>query len=244
MGERLYQAPPPGIPHQAAFHLSIRKLLDRPLSRDDQGRLTPTVLTLSPDAFSVWRKYHDATERQLTPLGDYTTVCDFAAKSAENAARIAGCFHDLENDVQGAISEKTMLGAVKLARWYLRETLRVLDVLEEPQARSDARLLDGWLQAKFVDVPVGDVLRLGPASLRNKARRDAAINVLTELGRVRIKHRDKAAILERNPVLRLNSFAKRAKVAKDALEEVGSFAEFAPFAFADTQNHEIERGEL
>src|SRR5205085_657136 len=96
MGARLYQEPPQGMPNLAAFHRRIRELLDSHLPVDDQGRLTPPLLQLSAGAFAAWREYHDAIERELKPLGEYASVCDFAAKSAENAARIAGCLHVFE----------------------------------------------------------------------------------------------------------------------------------------------------
>jgi len=143
MGTRPYQGPPHGMPNLAGFHRRIRELLDGP-PLDDQGRLALPVLPLSPEAFEVWREYHDDTERKLKPLREYATVCDFAAKSAENAARIAGCLHVFEG-TQGAIPAETMRRAATLARWFLREALRVLDVLDEPQAWADARLLDAWL---------------------------------------------------------------------------------------------------
>jgi hypothetical protein len=54
-------------------------------------------------------------------------------RSAENAARIAGCIHVFEG-AQGAIPFETMQRAARLARWYLREALRVLDMLDEPRA--------------------------------------------------------------------------------------------------------------
>ena len=95
MGGRMYVEAPRGMPHLSAFHRRIRELLDTNLPLDEQGRLCPPLLRLSPGAFAIWRDYHDEIERELRPLGDYAAVCDFAAKSAENAARIAGCLHVL-----------------------------------------------------------------------------------------------------------------------------------------------------
>lgn len=242
MGGRLYREAPRGMPCLSAFHQRIRELLDANLSLDEQGRLCPVLLRLSPGAFSIWREYHDEIERELKPLGDYATVCDFAAKSGENAARIAGCLHVFEG-VQGAIPHETMRRAVGLARWYLREALRVLDVLDEPQAWADARLLDAWL-AVAGDSPIRDVLRLGPGSLRDKARRNAAIDVLTELGRARIEREGRRETLVRNPALRRFATATPATFATDAGDAVGSVAGVASVAVADGRNAEIERGEL
>jgi putative DNA primase/helicase len=242
MGARLYREAPRGMPRLSEFHQRIRELLDANLPLDDQGRLCPALLRLSPGAFSIWREFHDETERELKPLGDYATVCDFAAKSAENAARIAGCLHVFEG-AQGAIPHETMQRAVTLARWYLREALRVLDVLDEPQAWADTRLLDAWL-AEAGDSPIRDVLRLGPGPLRDKARRNAAVDVLTELGRARIERDGRRETLARNPALRQFATATPATFATDGSGGAGSVARVATVVVADGRNPEIERGEL
>jgi len=242
MGRRLYREPPRGMPKLATFHQRIRNLLDANLPLDDQGRLRPLQLRLTPGAFYLWRDYHDEIERQLNPLGDYETVRDFAAKSAENAARIAGCLHVFEG-VQGAISHENMQRATTLARWYLREALRVMDVLDEPQAWMDARLLDSWL-AKEGYSPVPDVLHLGPGPLRNKARRDAAIEVLADLGRARIECGGGRKTLVRNPELGRAATATPATSATDEGDDAGNVAEFATVAVAGDKILGIERGEL
>ena len=242
MGVRLYQEAPHGMPCLGAFHRRIRELLDSPLPMDDQGRLALPKLRLSVGAFAVWREYHDAIERELKPLGEFATVCDFAAKSAENAARIASCLHVFEG-AQGAIPLETMERAAILARWYLGEALRVLDVLDEPQAWADARLLDAWL-TDAGDCPIRDVLRLGPGPLRDKARRNAAIEVLTELGRARIERNGRREVLARNPVLNGNATATPATFATEESDKTGSVARVARVAVAGSQNQEIERGEL
>ncbi len=240
MGWRPYQ-PPPTSGAIVAFHRHISELLDSALPLDDQGRLMPPVLRLSAGAFSVWREYHDEIERELKPFGDYATVCDFAAKSAENAARIAGCIHVFEG-AQGAIPLEHMQRAAALARWYLREALRVLDVLDESQAWADARLLDAWL-TETGDRPIRDVLRLGPGPLRDKARRNSAVDVLAELGRARIERDGRRETLVRNPALRLAT-ATLATLATNEGATEGSVATFASVAVANNQNQAIERGEL
>ncbi|MGH7057004.1 MAG: DUF3987 domain-containing protein [Acetobacteraceae bacterium] len=242
MGERLYRGVPAGMPSLAAFHDRVRELLNTPLPLDDQGRLSPPTLRLSAGAFAIWRDYHDAIERELKPLGEYAAVCDFAAKSAENAARIAGCLHVLGGG-QGSIPHDTMQAAAMLARWYLRAALRVLEVLDEPQAWADARLLDAWL-AHAGDVPTRMILNSGPSALRDKSRRNAAIDVLTDLRRARIERDGRREALARNPKLRRIATAIPATYATVGTEEAESVAGVATVAVARAQEHAIERGEL
>ena len=199
MGTRFYQAPPRGMPALTEFHRRVRLLLDSTLPMDGQGRLAPPQLRMSENAFALWRAYHDEIERELRPLGEFANARDFAAKSAENAARIAGCLH-LFQGIQGAVQARTMDQASRLAHWYLREALCVLNVLDEPQAWGDAQLLDHWLQ-KTSNAFTRDVLRSGPNPLRDKHRRDAAIEVLVELGRIRIGREGKSERILRNLAL-------------------------------------------
>ena len=199
MGTRLYQAPPQGMPALQQFHRRVRALLDSPLPVDSHGRLAPPLLRMSADAFALWRAYHNEIEHELRPLGEFSSVRDFAAKSAENAARIAGCLHLFES-IQGNIKPHTMNQATHLARWYLHEALCVLNVLDEPQHWSDARLLDSWLE-KTGDTSTRDILRTGPNPLRERRRRNAAIEVLAELGWVRIVRQGKSERILRNPAL-------------------------------------------
>lgn len=242
MGQRPYQEPPPGIPRQAAFHRRIRELLDCDLPLDDRGRLTPADIKLSPGAFCVWREYHDQVERELAPLGDFACIADFAAKSADNAVRIAGCLHMYAGS-QGAMQSDTMQRAVRLAYWYLRETLRVLDLLDEPQEWADARLLDSWLEERS-HCAARDVLRFGPSPLRDRTRRDAAVAVLTEQGRARLEREGRRETLVRNPSLRRPATATLATPATVSSQVPPPVAEVATVAVADAIDQETERGEL
>ena len=78
--------------------------------------------------------------------------------------------------------------------------MNVLRVLNEPQAWGDAQLIDNWRQ-KTSNASTRDVLRSGPNTLRDKHRRDAAIEVLVELGRIRIGRKGKSERILRNPAL-------------------------------------------
>jgi putative DNA primase/helicase len=211
MGTRLYREPPEDMPALARFHDRVRACLEAPLTLDGQGRLNPPLLSPSSDAFMVWRAYHDEIERELSPLGEFAEARDFASKSAENAARIAACLHLFEGR-QGAIQAQTMRSAVCLARWYLREALRLLGLLEEPQEWTDARLLDSWLREKGV-TSRRDILHRGPAQLRDRARRDAAIRVLKDLDRARLRREGKQEVLVPNPHLQATATATSATPA-------------------------------
>lgn len=143
-GNRLYKAPTAGMPAMERFCDRIRELLAPPLIRDGDGRLIVRMLGLSPAAFEIWMGYYNATETEQAEGHQYASIPDFASKSAEQAARLAGIFHVISDagesdEVQG----ETMAMAVKVAGWYLDEARRIFGT--EPIAFGYARKLEDWL---------------------------------------------------------------------------------------------------
>jgi hypothetical protein len=247
MGSRIYRSPPEDMPAVAAFQRRIEELLCKPLPCDPTGRLIPPVLPLTLGAHKHWRDYHDEVETGLRPGGEFVEVCDFAAKSAENAARIAACLHIFQG-TRGDIEAGTMLDAIRLARWYLLETKRVFLDIAEPQEWVDARKLEEWL-AKRGDVPIREILNNGPNELRVKDRRDGAIKVLEGLNRVQLSTVEGKCHLRINPKIRqaeeprldgdwsIETF----RSAAHPTHKEGLVAEVAEVAVADD---EMESGEL
>jgi putative DNA primase/helicase len=54
----------------AAFDKRISQLLARPVAIDEQGSLSPEMLTLSPSAKRAWIAFHDAVEHELRSGGE------------------------------------------------------------------------------------------------------------------------------------------------------------------------------
>jgi putative DNA primase/helicase len=93
MGTRLYSAPPADMPALAAFNARIRNLLSQELPvANHRFELRPPVLMADKAARGAWIAYHDAVELEVGDFGEYAMVREVAAKSAENAARVAGVF--------------------------------------------------------------------------------------------------------------------------------------------------------
>jgi putative DNA primase/helicase len=186
IGSRLYKPAPEGLPALARFHRRLRELLEMRLPADsDNMALSPTLLRLSPAAFAVWRALHDEIEVELAPSREFGTIPDVGAKIAENAARLAGIFHLIENGPVGEIEEPTMDAATRVAVWHLAEARRTVGTTEKPQTVADAELLLEWLQRQ----PLGTIeprriLNRGPAPLRDKKRRDGAIELLAETSHI------------------------------------------------------------
>ena len=113
-----------------------------------------------------------------------------AAKTADNAGRIAALYHVFEGAPGTAVAEASFQAASRIAEWHLGEAHRFLGELALPSGLDDAARLDVWLIANCQHhgadrVPTMDIQRLGPGRLRDKARLDAAVQDLEDLGRAR-----------------------------------------------------------
>ena len=71
-----------------------------------------------------------------------------ASKAAENAARIAACFHVFElREIATfcAIGEHHMAAAWKIQKWHLLEAKRFFEGADIPEELRDAARLEEWL---------------------------------------------------------------------------------------------------
>ena len=207
IGTRPYQDGNLDSPALQAFDARLRALLDHPLPLDDEGALEPPALPLSREAFRVWRDFHDEVERELHPKGEFSDLPDFGAKIAEQAARLACVLHIFDRGPTGEITGASMLAGAKIALWHLHEARRVLSMAGRHAGAIDANMLLEWLQdrpAEDQPVTLGEILRLGPYRLRDKARRDAAVALLQEHHIARIEQRGKSEILALNPAVTEN----------------------------------------
>jgi hypothetical protein len=143
--------------------------------------LTPPTLCLSGAAKRDWISYHDDVERELGRTGDFGNVQDFAAKTAENAARIAALLHIFEHGPGGEISQDLIQAGAALASWHLFEAKRIIGATEAPESISDARLLLDWIIAQDPKtITPRHIQQFAPSRLRDKRRRDAALGVLLD----------------------------------------------------------------
>jgi Protein of unknown function (DUF3987) len=188
MGTRLYRQEKPAS-EQDVFNARVRALLDKPLPLDQDLCLDPPKLRMAGKAFEAWRSLHDTVENTLGIAGEFCDLTDFGAKAAEHAARLAAVIHLFENgNPASEISLDTVVKGATLALWHLNEARRIFSILGQVGALDDAQVLLDWLRARTEPPRVGDILRLGPYCLRDKSRRDRAIEALELHG---IAHREK-----------------------------------------------------
>jgi hypothetical protein len=108
--------------------------------------LQPPVLLADGRARAVWIDYHDAVERELGDFGEFAMVKDVAAKSAENAARVAGVLQVFAQGTGGHLERRHMEAGIAVSSWHLREANRIFFETDKPQELQDAELLSVWLR--------------------------------------------------------------------------------------------------
>lgn len=105
--------------------------------------LSPTALDVTRRASAVWRDYYNAVEGECGPGGHWEPAYPGATKSAEHALRLAGVFAAYRG--AEAIDEADMTAGVGLARFYLREALRLRTNARAEPELVKAEALYRWL---------------------------------------------------------------------------------------------------
>lgn len=205
-GHRPYTDPPESWPALAKFHRQIAHVLEYPPLMDRNGSLTPAMLHLDPHAKKAWIAFHDAIELGQRQGGELYDVRDVAAKTADNAARIAALFHVFEHGPGGLIAEETLRRAARVAAWHLSEARRFFGEIAVPEDASNAARLDAWLidqcRKKGVgEIAKSDITRYGPAPVRDKAPLNAAIAELDDLCRIRLSKDTGRLMVQVHPAL-------------------------------------------
>jgi putative DNA primase/helicase len=200
MGKRLFTEAPSAWPHLEAFNRRLSVILNAapPLNN---GVLTPHLIGLSDAAKQSWIQYHDMVEIELKTSGDYFDIKDVAAKSADNAARLAGLFERFAKSDGGSISQDSFQRAAKVAAWHLEEAKRFFGEIGLSQAVLDAVRLESWL----IDIKHKEELskrytqRYGP--FRDKKQLDLALDELESLGRIKLVQEGKRKLIKVNPMV-------------------------------------------
>jgi putative DNA primase/helicase len=189
-GTRMFTEAPANWPALAAFNNRLTAILDRQAPVDDNGILTPAMLTLSPDAKQAWIQCHDAIEKELSTGGELYDLRDVGSKAADNVVRLAALFHTFNGSI-GTIDLDCIESATSIVVWHLQEAKRFLGELAMPPELSNPARLEAWMldycKRKDTDkVQTQIVQQYGPSGLREKTVIDLAVNKLAELGRARI----------------------------------------------------------
>ena len=167
------------------FNNHQRTLLERELPvNPDTGGLDPRLLKLSPVAREALITFADEVERQQLTGGTYESITGTASKSAEQAARIAGALTLWRNFQADVVDGSEMQNGIELAKYYLNEAKRLVEVAIVSRDLQAADNLLKWISERhgkncFV---FSDILQNGPNGIRDSKRLKKMFTILTEHG--------------------------------------------------------------
>lgn len=205
MGTRMFTSPPDGWPALAAFNSRLTAILDRTAPVDDNGVLTPAMLTLAPDAKQAWIDFHNLIEAMLGTGGELYDLRDVGSKAADNVARMAALFHVFAGSI-GPIDAEQIESGTQVMTWHLLEAKRFLGELAMPPELANPMRLESWMlewcRREGTDkIPTKAVQQFGPGGLRDKAVIDATVKELEDLGRARLVKDGKKRLIQIRPEL-------------------------------------------
>ena len=209
-GFRLFTEPPDAWPSLETFNRRIADILNTPPPIQEDGTLSPAMLSLGPDAKAAWVAFHDEIEGKLRTGGELYDVRDVASKAADNVARLAALFQVFgsksSTSSSSTIIAENIESASRIVAWHLNESRRFFGELALPSELADAVRLDTWLidycrSERTHLVPTKTVQQFGPGRLREKAAIDTAMCELEELGRARRVQEGRRKIIRVNPAL-------------------------------------------
>lgn len=167
------------------FNRRLHEILSRPPRMDPAtGGLETRIIPLCKGAHELLVRFYNAIEMRQAAGEALAPITAHASKSAEQACRIAAvlaAWTDLEVE---QISAEDMARGITLAQYYLAEALRLLTRAEAFQRRTRAERLQRWLVETWPHdtVTFSEVQQFGPGVLREKARAEAALELLQQTG--------------------------------------------------------------
>lgn len=198
MGTRFYEEPSESLVNLKAFHERLIACLDASLFLDKQGCFGIPALLFSSQAKAAWIKQFNDMEAGLSHTGKWGLISDFASKAAENTARLAALFH-LFDGKDGAISCEDVERATEIVGWHLSDTKRIFVAPTSSKDFQDANKLLHWMTKKAIQHTTPQYLQQY-SPLRDKKKRDAAIQILLEHHYLRKFNEDNKAWLALNPL--------------------------------------------
>lgn len=150
------------------FNKLIEKLANLRFAISKDGKLT---ITLSQDAFTLWKEYHDEIHREILNPEDMlsTQHIEWLAKLPENAARIALILHMFEEisgrTAEHIISKNEMARALVAANFFKSQAAKTFKEVLHDKIIEQAEKILKWirknlthLQTERQSEKLGDIL--------------------------------------------------------------------------------------
>jgi Protein of unknown function (DUF3987)/Bifunctional DNA primase/polymerase, N-terminal len=184
-GTRLWQEPATELePALKSYTAHILEVFEAPqLCGDKPNELTPSHLTLDPEARTIWIAFHNEVELDMAAGKRVARLKDVGAKASEQAARIAGVLTIVRDPYARVIRVEDMARGCTLMRWYLGEALRLAEEYIVPEEIVDAQAILDWVQERGLPhVDAATLQKSGPGPVRRRERFYPAIEALVAAG--------------------------------------------------------------
>lgn len=184
-GTRMFNgADPKADPDVVAYNERVAMLLDmRPTlwPEGDGFELKPRTLEFSEEARALWIEFYNEVERQQAPGGELENAYTFASKATEHLARVAGIIAMFNNPDTDLIDAETMVGAMEVINFYLKEHVRLTGASRKKRKDADLRRLVDWLQGLDALPTVRHIVRNIPYRELRRLKTDGILAMLNEL---------------------------------------------------------------
>ena len=169
----------------AAYNERLTTLLDREPATvpDVPDVLTPALMTLTPDAHTMWVKFYNAVERDLAPGGEFHAIKAFGAKLAEHAGRLSAVLAAYADPDALYVHAEHMACGIALAQYYGGEMLRLSGGASvPPDLRLAARLLAWWQDRPDPRCHLAMIYQRGLNAIRDASVARRIVGILEEHG--------------------------------------------------------------
>lgn len=182
-GTRFIYSPVISWQHLPIFQTRIREIANLNIGIDGE-QVEKITLFFTPEAQSRWIEAYNNIESKVSPGQAFFNDKDYAAKLADNIARLAAQFHFFEGNGE-AIPLNTLERAITIQTWFANEYLKLFSpALQVPQEQQDAYKLEIWIaqhlkrHGSMASLKRNYVLQYCPILMRKKDRLGFALDVL------------------------------------------------------------------
>ena len=221
IGQRPYSEAPEETKSMDKFHERVSSLLAEPIPYSFEEL---KKVQFSSSAKKMWIEEFNRAERLCSSGCDYSGFGGLVSKHGERIARIAGVLTVFEES-DLIVSEKIMESAIELGKWHLLESIRIIGAGSLKPEINDALDLIEWFRKNTFrlskntnylsdntksgfesinnefEITKRGLQQFGPIRIRNKTRRDSALQVLAENHWLKVVKKGKGQIIQLNPLM-------------------------------------------
>lgn len=144
IGNRNMGSIPPVVPWPVREEWSDRIAS---MAHEMRGRDEPLMLPLSPAATDLFLRQRASIEPRRRTDGDLACIHGWASKLDGLLLRLSGLLH-VANSNEPEVGEEAMVGACRLADYFIAHAMIAFDVMQDDETASAARKVLNWITTR------------------------------------------------------------------------------------------------